>query len=464
MTATRAGFWLLLLASACFVLPKQVRCAEYQIVFYDAIESLHPDTIPSPSTALASLPGYPDKPDQLTLAAVVYPPDPSLHGPGPYPCVIILHGSGGLWSWDVIGNGPALQFKDWATALTDEGYLCILPDSFNPRGIPANFKSRRPHHDPAIDDALCSPNYERPKDILSTLSYLKTRADVDPGAIGILAFSHGAQTALNAVMDPSIDKAPYTVDYIDQNGNRVDQEVPAPVQIPAELPFPKILSAYYPGGGHYGYHGSPNSLASNRYMPDQRMDVLMFHGTRDFLLGVEDADATPMQGSLYPIKFALAAQAQADALAVENPFKHHIIFNQADHSFDNAYLEDEANWNTPAEDADEKAKRLARAETLKWFAYHLKPPQPKIETAAAQVSVKAAIHRGLHYEYRVSSDLKNWAEIEAVENEVGGAMEVLLPAGQQQAFFRMNYQPAPPPSDSAENAGFFRTYSEFVLP
>ncbi len=126
--------------------------------------------------------------------------------------------------------------------------------------------------------------------------------------------------------------------------------------------------------------------------------------------------------------------------------------------------EDEANWNTPAEDADEKAKRLARAETLKWFAYHLKPPQPKIETAGAQVSVKAAIHRGLQYEYSVSSDLKNWANIEAVENEVGGAMEAPLPSGQEQAFFRMNYQPAPPPSDSAENAGFFRNYSEFVLP
>jgi hypothetical protein len=29
-----------------------------------------------------------------------------------------------------------------------------------------------PHHDPAQDDDLCSPNYKRPKDVVALLEYL----------------------------------------------------------------------------------------------------------------------------------------------------------------------------------------------------------------------------------------------------------------------------------------------------
>lgn len=67
-----------------------------QEVFFDVPEELAAIPIPSPSSQLAALPGYPDDADRLPLVARLYVPDPALHGSGPYPAVVILHGSGGL--------------------------------------------------------------------------------------------------------------------------------------------------------------------------------------------------------------------------------------------------------------------------------------------------------------------------------------------------------------------------------
>ncbi|MEM7396768.1 MAG: hypothetical protein AAF492_30940 [Verrucomicrobiota bacterium] len=99
----------------------------------------------------------------------------------------------------------------------------------------------------------------------------------------------------------------------------------------------------------------------------------MFHGTEDSLLGVDDPNVTPMTGNLYPIYFRLASDAHAAAEGIASPFVFHAIFDLAEHSFDNETIEPEMNWNTMAEDIDEKSKRLARDETLKWFRHCLQP-------------------------------------------------------------------------------------------
>lgn len=111
-------------------------------------------------------------------------------------------------------------------------------------------------------------------------------------------------------------------------------KVPAPVQIPDNLPFPKVFACYYPGCSHYGYHGQASSIAANRYMPDRRTQVLLFHGTADSLLGVNDPDVTPMSGNLFPLKFVKSSQLHADSLAIPSPFVHHLIFEKAGHSFE----------------------------------------------------------------------------------------------------------------------------------
>lgn len=434
----------------------------YNVVYFDLPDVLEPVPIPSPTPDLAALPGYPLDPNRLTLAGVVYQPDPLIHGSGPYPAILVLHGSGGLWSSDLIANGPALQFRDWAEVLSERGYLCLMPDSFNPRGIPADFKNRRPHHDPTIDDVLCSPNYERPKDVVAALQYLASRTDVDPGRIGMLAFSHGAQAGLNVLMDRSVNKSPYTVRYIDATNTTVSLPVPDPIQIPPTLPFPKVFACYYPGCGHYGYHGSSSSIAANRYMPDQDGKVVMFHGTLDSLLGVDDPDLTPMTGNLYPIKFVESSQLQADALGIANPFAHHLIFDQADHSFDNSTIEPEANWNTSDEEADEKAKRLARDESLKWFAYCLKPHHPNADLSSGVAKVSWHGQDGINYQVLRSSDLVAWTPEGTPLLGTDGALEhevTLLP--NTDAFFKLEYSAPPPPLSAPENSGYFRSYGDF---
>jgi hypothetical protein len=92
------------------------------------------------------------------------PARPAVHGPGPYPVVRFLQGSGGFWSNDTIPNpitptnALASQFRDWGNILVSLGYAALFPDGYNARGIPGNFEGRVPHQDPAQDDDLCSPN------------------------------------------------------------------------------------------------------------------------------------------------------------------------------------------------------------------------------------------------------------------------------------------------------------------
>ena len=188
----------------------QAAAPAYDIVYFDLPDSLEPAVIPSPTAELAALPAYPNDPNQLTLVGAVYKPDPLIHGDGPYPTIIYLHGSGGMWSSYLIANGLWSSFEEWALVLTDLGYLCLFPDSYHPRGIDTSFSGRKPHYDPAQDDALASSSYERPKDVVAALEYLTTRTDVDVNNIGMLGLSHGAQTGLSVILDPSINNSPYT--------------------------------------------------------------------------------------------------------------------------------------------------------------------------------------------------------------------------------------------------------------
>ncbi len=437
-----------------------------EIVFFDLPESLEPNPIPAPSAQLLAVPGYPNDPNQVTLIAEFYTPDGMVFGPGPYPTILVLHGSGGMWSNDVIANGAVSQFDDWAQVLTDLGYAMLLVDSYNPRGIDGNFSGRRPHHDPLLDDALCSPNYERPKDVIAALAYLDSRADVDRNNIGLLGFSHGSQTGLNAILDPSVDLGVYEVSYINNMLQTVDLVVDSPVRIPNTLPFPKVSAFYYPGCSHFGYHGQASSIAAGRYMPDRRTKVLMFHGTEDSLLGVSDPNADPLTGNLYPIKFVESSALQAVAEGIPNPFVQHTIFDLAEHSFDNETIEPEGNWNTGAESIDEKAKRLARDEVLKWFECLLKPADLRIEPDQLSPGDHVVVWTGrnqLDYQLVSNEDLGGvWNP--AGGNVIGDGGEIeapVVPPMSHRIFYRLEFQPTPVPAAAPENTGFILDYGDF---
>ncbi len=454
-----AAFLTLLLSS---VAAEVVR----ETVFFDIPEHLITAPPPTPSAQLAAIPGYPADTGRLTLVALLYRPDPAVHGPGPYPAVIVLHGSGGMWSSDTVKQGPASQFQKWGTLLADLGYLALIPDSFNPRGIPGGFAGRRPHHDPAVDDAPCSPNYERPKDVIAALTYLNGRADLDRAHVGLLGFSHGAETGLNSILDASVDRGTYTVDYVNADGQSVKQPVSSPVRIPPTLPFPRVGIFYYPGCGLFSYHGSPNSVAAGRYMPDRRAQVIMYHGTADPLLGVTDPAATPKTGNLYPIKLVTASAAHAATQGIANPFAHHYLFDAVAHSFDGTDIEAAGNWNTPAESADERANRLAQAESLKWFNCRLRDhrisdvPDPDSPGGHA---LRWFGRSGLRYQPMSGATVANGWTAQGSPLSGGDAeitYPVALPA-EQTVFYRLGIEPVPAPDHDPLYAGFFLRYSDF---
>ena len=438
-----------------------------QTVFFDVPDHLEPSPMPSPSAQLVAVNGYPVDPDRLTLIAALYLPDPLQHGPGPYPAVVVLHGSGGMWSGDLIANGPASQFEDWGEVLADLGYACLITDSYNPRGIVGGFADRRPSYDPAVDDALCSPNYERPKDVVAALEYLATRADVDVTRTALLGFSHGAQTGLNAILDVSVDRSPYTVTYVtNAQGQTTSLGVPSPVRIPSHLPFPRVCAFYYPGCSHFGYPGQASTIATGRYMPDRRTEVLMYHGTNDSLLGVTDPDASPLTGSLYPIKFVLSSAAQAATLALPNPFVQHLIIDKASHSFDGTTIEPPQNWNSVAESVDEKSKRLARDEVLKWIEFRLKPVNlaigPDLVTPGQHL-ISWSARTNLRYQIRRNDDLGPvWSQQGG--DLIGAGATLTAPVQVQpsgRVFYRLEYGPVEPPLNDPANTGFFHDYGDF---
>ena len=443
--------------------------AAEETVFFDVPQNLV-SSIPEPTAALLALPGYPDDENRLTLAGALYLPDANTFGPGPYPAVVMMHGSGGLWSNDIIANGPASQFESWGEELSALGYLVLFPDSYNPRGIPGNFSSRRPHWDPAIDDDVCSPNYERPKDIVAALTYLGGRNDVDPERVALVGWSHGAQTVINGILDASVDLGNYQVSSIDQvaipDTNPVEfqnvsgtRAVPSPVRIPNWIPFPRLCVAYYGGGSHYGYHGQASSTAAGRYMFDRRTRVLMFHGTSDSLFS----------GSQFPARQALASSAQAAVEGVSDPLMYHFLLDGVGHSFDGTSPAPPEDWNTPDESPDQKARRLGREEVLKWLEACLKPAPtmtiahagPGIHDYVLQVP---ATNNRLRYQWRDGDLFSPWVNFAASFDGTGNLME--LPINLQSGeldFFQLRYGPIPPPFDDPNHAGFFRTYADFGL-
>lgn len=124
----------------------------------------------------------------LELDGYMYKPK----GKRSFPALVMFHGCAGA-----IGkNGKVTQrFRDMALLLNDMGYGVLLVDSFNPRGTREICTTPVKARDIQED--------QRWLDAYGAIAYLNTRADVLPGRIGAIGFSHGGTAAVQ-VMDAGV--------------------------------------------------------------------------------------------------------------------------------------------------------------------------------------------------------------------------------------------------------------------
>lgn len=133
-----------------------------------------------------------------TLQAVLLRPDAATAEP--MPAVLVLHGSGGLYSTPD-SNDTKLEvspeFADWAGMLTERGYAVLLPDSFYSRGY-----FEWDDHPRGVDevDRLVMRSY----DAYGALRYVCEQSFVDCERVGLVGFSNGASVAL-MVMHEGLD-------------------------------------------------------------------------------------------------------------------------------------------------------------------------------------------------------------------------------------------------------------------
>jgi dienelactone hydrolase len=123
----------------------------------------------------------------LTLSGVLFTPAHSPAMPARRPAIVLMHGCAGM----VDARGAlAPRHRDWAERFARWGFVTLLTDSFNPRGVKSLCELKdRPIH----------PWTDRTLDAYAALDYLAGRSDVDPNAVFVLGWSHGGSTVMSVV-------------------------------------------------------------------------------------------------------------------------------------------------------------------------------------------------------------------------------------------------------------------------
>jgi dienelactone hydrolase len=113
--------------------------------------------------------------DQVRLVGYLARPS----GPGPFPAVVILHGSGGFHS----------DMLSWADRLRRWGYVALAVDSFGQRGL---------------ESARNTSQGEQVADAFQALQFLKKQPFVRADDVAVLGFSLGGISVLTALERGSV--------------------------------------------------------------------------------------------------------------------------------------------------------------------------------------------------------------------------------------------------------------------
>jgi dienelactone hydrolase len=248
-------------------------------------------------------------------------------GSGPFPAVVVLHGSAGMWT---TAPDPAVpgdlgnmrdQFDRWAGLLVANGYVALVLDSFSGRAAqhPGGFQNLQP---PA--DADVAPVYERSRDAFDALAYLRGLSYVDDGRIAVLGFSHGAGGVVGAMVDAAAANDPDVGIgsgnfEVSANGNG-PYTVPDPAYPPGGQGF-RCGVGYYPGAAFFGYFGKATDPQDGFYRPTD--PLLLIYGESD-----------PFWTSGHPANLQTKAGLSGSSVAGGNPLLLESHAGLA-HSFDN---------------------------------------------------------------------------------------------------------------------------------
>ena len=225
---------------------------------------------------------------------------------GPRQTMVMMHGCSGVYSLSDPVKGIAKLYLEWVDRLTRNGYHALLIDSFTPRGVAQNQCGN--------GSAGVSEVSDRPRDAEAGAQWLSQQAFVNPDALAILGWSHGASSVISTLSNTGEIK------------NRRF----------------KTGIAFYPGCGLYNAFGG---ISTSTYVP---------YAPLINLLG--DADPLYISGNCQ------IRVANAESLGSKG-WMEMIVYPGAKHSFDNARTID-SNWSI----FDVNAKTAADAEAMRRFA------------------------------------------------------------------------------------------------
>jgi dienelactone hydrolase len=126
-----------------------------------------------------------------------------------YSAVVMMHGCSGIWSERVVGNKnpdgtPNLQknIEKWGIKLAESNVVALAVDSFTPRQ-PSDVASSEEWQNQCSDNAgryagAVDPYTERVHDARAAWEFLNAMPEIDSTRIGLLGWSHGAQSGRDA--------------------------------------------------------------------------------------------------------------------------------------------------------------------------------------------------------------------------------------------------------------------------
>ena len=113
--------------------------------------------------------------EPVQLSALQFRPQ----GRGPFPAIVLLHGCSGMYT---PSGYVTNSYRHWAELLSEDGYVALLVDSFNPRGYRTICELQKR---PILESR------ERVEDAYAAAQWLNRQPYVAAGRIGLLGWSNG---------------------------------------------------------------------------------------------------------------------------------------------------------------------------------------------------------------------------------------------------------------------------------